>query len=252
MKMHIIRLVFICMTIASLMLAGCGGGSSAAPATATPSAPATVIPPAPTGVTAIGGPTQVTISWSASPGATSYNIYWLKSGTTPPTWTRIANVISPYVQTGLDSGAIYNYFVTAVNPLGESAPSSQVFTWTNSLPTAPTRVVATGGADQVTLTWDPVAGATSYNLYWSTDPGILIMPGGDTADPLPVVVVGVTTPYVWTGGGVSLNVLNGLPGSTVLVPPITVAANTTYYFVVTAVTSAGEVPSGEVSATTLQ
>ncbi len=250
MKKYIVGLFFICLTIISLMLAGCGGGSSTAPAALTQ---AKLVPPSPTGVAATGGATQVIVTWDLSPGATAYNIYWLKSqlGVTP-IWTKIANVTSPYAQTGLAAGTRYNYMVSAANSAGESFPSSQVFALTNSLPTAPTRVVATGGAGKVTLTWDTVPGATSYNLYWSTDTGILIMPGGDTADPLPVEVVNVTSPYVWTGTGVSVNALNGLTPSTALIPPITVAANTTYYFVVSAVTSAGEVPAGEVSATTLQ
>jgi fibronectin type 3 domain-containing protein len=251
MKKYIVGLVFICMAIISLMLTGCGGNSGSAPASATPSAPATVIPPPPTGIVATGGPTQVTISWDAAPGATSYNIYWFKSpGGATPVWTRIANATSPYVQTGLDAGAIYNYVVTAVNSAGESSPSSQVFAWTNSLPTAPTMVVATGGSAQVTLTWNPVQGATSYNLYWSTDPGVLIMVGGDTADPLPIKIANITSPYIWNTAAVNLNGVNQSGGS---IDPATfvVTANTTYYFVVTAVTSAGEVPSQEVSATTL-
>lgn len=265
MKMHIIRLVFICMTIISLMLTGCGGSSSA-PASATPSTQATVIPPPPTGVTATGGTAQAIIRWDAAPGATSYNIYWLKSpGGTNPVWTKITNANAPYVQTGLAAGAMYNYIVTAVNNAGESSPSSQVFAWTDSLPSAPTMVIATGGAGTVTLTWNPVPEATSYNLYWSTSPGVLIMQGGDTADPLPIRITNVpytqatvgggqVLSYVWMGTGVNWS------GGTII-PPITVTANTTYYFVVSAVTVVGvdssanpvygEVPSGEVSATTL-
>ena len=29
----------------------------------------------------------------------------------------------------------------------------------------------------MTLTWDPVPGATSYNVYWSTSPGVTIADG---------------------------------------------------------------------------
>jgi fibronectin type 3 domain-containing protein len=244
MRAYSIGTVCICLTIMSLMFSGCGGGSGSGPVSV-PSTQAVAIPPPPTGVTARGDATRVTINWDAAPDATSYNIYWFKApGGTNPVWAQIANVTSPFVQTGLAPGSLYNYFVTAVNSAGEGLPSSQVSAWTNSLPTAPTMVVAVGGAGRVTLTWNPVPGATSYNLYWSTDPGIFIMVGGDTADPLPVKITNITTPYVWTGTGVNQS------GGTII-PPIAVGSNTAYYFVVTAVTSAGEVPSQEISATTL-
>jgi hypothetical protein len=264
MKMHVIRLVFICMTIISLMLTGCGG-SSTAPASATPPTQATVIPPPPTGVTATGGTAQAVIRWDAAPGATSYNVYELKSGTNPPVWTKFAGAPSPFVRTGLAAGAMYNYIVTAVNSVGESSPSSQVFAWTDSLASAPATVIATGGAGQVTLTWDPVPEATSYNLYWSTTPGILIMVKDVTgAVPLPItpikianVTSSLTSPYVWTGTGDNFSggSINPPPPLNLhfdpTLPTFVVTPNTTYYFVVTAVTSAGEVPSQEVSATTL-
>lgn len=37
---------------------------------------------------------------------------------------------------------------------------------------APAGVTATSGINKVILSWDPVAGADSYNIYWSTDPGV--------------------------------------------------------------------------------
>src|SRR6266571_2630985 len=138
MKKYIVGLFFICLTIISLMLAGCGSDSSTAPATV---AQAKLIPPSPTGVTATGGSTQVIITWDAAPGATSYNIYWLKSpGGTTPIWTKITNATSPYVHTGLAGGTIYNYIVSALSSAGESVPSSQVFPSTDTLPVAPTMV----------------------------------------------------------------------------------------------------------------
>ena len=263
MKTHIMRLLLICQVSIILTLAGCSGDSSPAPAAA-PTTAQVVVPPAPTGVTATGGPTQVTIAWNGAAGATSYNLYWVKSP--GKVWTKIANVASsPYIQTGLDAGAIYDYFVTAVNTAGESVPSSQVFAWTNTLAIAPTMVVATGGVGQVTLSWNPSPGATSYNVYWSTSPGVLILQGGDTADPLPIRIVNVpytsatvggqqVLSYVWTGTGV-----NWSGGA--ITPPITVASNTPYYFVISSVVIIGvdgsgnpvygEVPSAEVTATTL-
>ncbi len=81
-------------------------------------------------------------------------------------------------------------------------------------------VTAIAASTSVGLEWPPIAGATSYNLYWSTSPGVSTINGQ--------AVQGVPRGYV------QRNLTNG----------------TTYYYVVTAVTAAGEsVPSPEVSAT---
>ena len=85
------------------------------------------VPPAPTGVTATAGEGKITISWNAVSDATSYNIYWsTKSSVTKTTGTKITNVTSPYIHTGLTNGTIYYYIVTAVNFSGESVGSAQV------------------------------------------------------------------------------------------------------------------------------
>ncbi len=237
MKRYTIRLFLIGLSIANFILAGCGGGSGSGTAVAGPSTQASVVPPAPTGITAVGGPNQVTINWQSAPGASSYNIYWLKTSITAfgafssaRTWTRIANATSPAVHSGLDIGAMYSYVVTAVNGSGESAPSGQVSAWTDTLASAPTLVTATGGVGQVTLTWNAVPGVTSYNIYWSTQvapatpPSMIIIPlyMGTTdvtigpvngfAFPEPILIANVPytqstvggaqiLSYVWTGNG---------------------------------------------------
>lgn len=84
-------------------------------------------PSAPTGVTATAGDGQVTISWSAVSGATSYNIYCsTTSGVTKTTGTEISNATSDHTHTGLTNGTTYYYIVTAVNFQGESVESAQV------------------------------------------------------------------------------------------------------------------------------
>ena len=78
-------------------------------------------PPPPTDVELVAAPDlSITISWDASPGATSYNIYRATSsgleGTTP-----IANTSNTmYEDTKLSAQPIYFYQVTAVNAIGES------------------------------------------------------------------------------------------------------------------------------------
>lgn len=190
------------------------------------SAPPPVVPAAPTGITATGGDTQVTVSWSAVTGAVSYNVYWsTASGVTTTTGTRIAGVTSPFVHSGRIASTAYFYVVTAVNSAGESGPSIQTTATTSAaplvVPSAPTGVTASGGAKQVSLSWTAVSGATSYNLYWSTTAGVTIATG--------TKVTGATSPNVVTG----------------------LADNTAYFFIVTAVNSTGEsVASSQATATT--
>jgi len=196
-------------------------------ATTLPAAPPpATAPSAPQGVAALGGSEQVTITWPAVSGATSYNIYWSASpGVTPSTGTLIAAATSPYVHGGRTASTTYYYVVTAVNSVGESLPSAQASATTSApppaVPAAPGGIVATGGSAQVTVSWNPVSGATSYNLYWSTSLGVTPATG--------TRVAGVTSPYVHSG----------------------LADGTAYYYVVTAVNGAGEGPaSAQATATT--
>ncbi len=210
--------------------AGEGEASDEASATTTSSlAPTPTVPAAPTGVLATGGTKQVTVSWPAVSGATSYNLYWsATTGVTKTTGTKIAGVMSPTVQNDLADAITYYYILTAVNSAGESDPSVQVAATTlastpppATVPSAPTDVTATGGAKQVTVSWPTVTDATSYNLYWSTTTGVTKTTG--------TKITGVTSPYVHTG----------------------LADSTAYYYVVTGQNGAGEgAASSQVTATT--
>ncbi|HEY4745192.1 MAG TPA: fibronectin type III domain-containing protein, partial [Desulfuromonadaceae bacterium] len=108
--------------------------SSQASATTAASAPGPGVPAAPTGVTATGSTNEVTVSWAAVTGATSYNLYWsLTTGVTTATGTKIAGVTSPFSHELLAANTTYFYIVTAANSAGESLPSSQVSATTSAL-----------------------------------------------------------------------------------------------------------------------
>jgi hypothetical protein len=125
--------------------AGEGEASDRASATTTSApAPAPTVPAAPTGVQATGGTKQVTISWSAVSGATSYNLYWsATAGITKTTGEKIAGAASPAVQNGLTDATTYYYIVTAQNVAGEGAASAQASATTSPAAPPPTPVCGT-------------------------------------------------------------------------------------------------------------
>jgi len=205
---------------------GEGAASIQVAATTLATVPSPTAPATPTGVTAVGGTTQATLTWPAVSGAASYNLYWATtSGVTKTSGTKVAGVTSPYVKTGLSAGTAYYFIVTAANSIGESAASNQATATTSAapqaLPVAPAGVSTTVGANQVTLSWPAVSGATSYNIYYATTTGVTKTSGAK--------ITNAVSPYVQTGR----------------------TAGTAYYYIVTAVNTAGEgAASAQVTATT--
>jgi formylglycine-generating enzyme required for sulfatase activity len=135
--------------------------------------------PAPTNLTATPADEQVTLSWYAVEGATSYTIYWSKSfsGVSPTNYEgKIPDIaVTTYTHTDLDNGWTYCYVITAVNDFGESEESQEVCAtpdWCLQVPGVPDNVTATPGDGQITIGWDSVDCATSYNLYWATYAGV--------------------------------------------------------------------------------
>jgi fibronectin type 3 domain-containing protein len=177
-------------------------------------------PSAPIGVSATAGDREVVIAWSPAARASSYNIYWLTApGVTRTARNRIAMAVSPQLHSGLTNGTTYHYVVTAVDTGGESAESEQVSATPEAPPATPTGVDATPGDGIVTIAWPPVAGAASYDLYWSTVSGVAQVSG--------TRIPNVTSAYVHTG----------------------LANGTTYYYVIVAFNMIGESPpSAQVSA----
>lgn len=191
-----------------------GESAASTQATATTNAAPPAVPATPAGVTATGGVNQISISWAAVPGATTYNIYWATASGATTSGTRITVVSNSFLQTGLAASTTYYYIVTAENAAGQSVASAQVSAATNApavtIPAAPAGVTAAGGANQVSISWSAVSGATSYNIYYATTSGVTKTSGAK--------ITNASSPYVQTG----------------------LAASTTYYYIVTAVNSAGE------------
>jgi len=123
---------------------------------AAPSTP----PAAPNGLTASPGNTQVALNWSAANTATSYKIY--KGG------ALLATVPAPllsYADSTVTNGTAYSYTISAVNNLGEGAPSSAVA----ATPIAPAFTPVQPSLYQYSVPVVPVY-ASSANVKYPADP----------------------------------------------------------------------------------
>ncbi|WP_155988014.1 cellulose binding domain-containing protein [Gorillibacterium massiliense] len=102
---------------------GIGESANSTQVSATPSV---TIPAAPSGLTVTAGNAQATLSWTASSGATSYNVKRATVSGGPYTTVATGVTTNAYTNTGLTNGTMYYYVVSAVNSAGESANSTQV------------------------------------------------------------------------------------------------------------------------------
>ncbi len=196
---------------------GESGNSNQASATPT-AAPTAPVPPL--NLTATGGNQQVSLAWTASAGATSYNVK--RAATNGGPYTTVASPAgTSYTDTTVTNGTPYYYVVTAVNAAGQSGNSNQATATPAAAPTAPVpplNLTATGGNQQVSLAWTASTGATSYNVKRAATNG----------GPYTTVASPAGTSYTDT----------------------TVTNETTYYYVVTAVSASGEsANSNQASAT---
>ncbi len=193
------------------------------------------------------------LSWSAVAGATSYNIYRsLNSGvfaqariysvsapaTTytdlgPVSLSAPTSVTATTITTGaggsLNPNTPYYYVVTAVGVAGETLASFEA-----------TATTGTGASDNLTinLAWNPVLGATSYNVYRSVT-------SGDYTDSL----LANTTATAYTDDG-SIALSNVTPPTDAFAMPSLLTAAlgaggslepaTSYYYAVSAIGANGE------------
>ena len=197
-----------------------GEGPESASANATPL-------PYPPGVPELSvdiGDGKNVLTWSPIAGAESYNLYWSKqAGVTKENSTKETGVESGYEHLQLDNGTAYYYRLSAINVGGESNLSNEIAATPVApitMPQAPTGFQAVANQTSVTLTWDNMAVADSYNLYWSNSPGVNKSNGN--------LLTKVTAPYVHDS----------------------LEQDKPYYYVLTAVNRLGEGPeSGEATAT---
>jgi fibronectin type 3 domain-containing protein len=184
--------------------------------------------PAPTTLTAVIRPSgNVSLSWSISAGATSYNVYRASISGSEGTVPLATGLGSPkYVDSSVGNGGTFYYEVTALAPAGDSVKSGEAsVTFIAAAPKGPTNLIATSiSTNHINLSWTASVGATGYNIFRGTSIG------GEGPTPIN------SAPLVTTSFG-----------------DVGLIQNTRYYYTVRAVDASGAGPaSNEAAAATQQ
>src|SRR5262249_15309131 len=130
---------------------------------ATPSQPATA-PGAPTLNSATAGNSSVALAWStpATDGGAAITSYRVYRGTSTGSETLLTTlgVVTSWTDNSATNGTTYYYKISAVNSVGESAPSNERSATPSqpaTVPGAPTLNSATAGNSSVALSWSAPA-----------------------------------------------------------------------------------------------
>jgi hypothetical protein len=177
-------------------------------------------PSQPTNLVATAGNGQVSLMWDAATDAASYTVYY-KSGSAPSSADNPTSVgaATSTVVTSLANDTTYYFAVSAANINGTSALSS-IAVATPAAPAAAPVVTVTPIDHAFILSWPPVSGALSYNVYIKVGTGVTALPGGYTQKLTNVLTSDVAGKKQYT--------LSGLNNTT------------TYSVIVTAVNTGGE------------
>ncbi len=176
---------------------------------------------------------QVSLSWTAVTGASSYNLY---RSTTPggegATPYQVGLTSTSYSDGSLTNGTTYYYKVVAVGPGGEGAFSNEASAIPGSTALAAPILKGVASSTQNSLTWSAVSGATSYNLYRTTGSnqygygGTLYQQGLTGTTYADTGLTGGTQYNYYvaavntSGQGTASNTVSLTPGSTALAAPL--------------------------------
>ncbi len=123
-------------------------------------------PPVPSGLVA-GAGQPILLTWTATPGATSYNVYRSTSGSGP--FTNIAAAFWPnYQDSNVTDAVTYYYAVSSVGKGGESAVSPTASVTACLPPAVPSGLTVTLSGGQAILDWNAVPCAASYTVVRAT------------------------------------------------------------------------------------
>ena len=157
---------------------------------------------------ATGVPSNPTLTWNASTGATSYRVQVSTDSSFATTVADQTNIVATSVSvTGLATSTMYFWRANATNSAGTSA-YSPTWTFTTVAPPPPPNPPVpatpangqTGLPTNLTLTWNASAGATSYHAQVSTNSAFttpIVDQGGLTSPLLAVSGLTTNTTYYW-------------------------------------------------------
>ena len=157
-------------------------------------------PPAPAAPQVSIGNGDLTISWAAVIGASTYEVYYNTSASIPSTPQFTCIDLSKTI-TGLTNGTTYYFWLKASNNAGDSDPSSSVSG--KPIADAGTPVLVSGNG-QLTVSWTAIAGAEQYEVFYGTG----MYPSATAAQTINAPATSATLPglgngttyYVWIRG----------------------------------------------------
>lgn len=177
-----IRATFL--TLLALSLVACGGSGNGGSG----ASPGPTIPATPMGLSATAGNQQVSLSWSASTGATGYHVK--RSTTKGDPYSQIsAPTIPSYTDSGLTNGTAYYYVVSALNSAGESLNSAEASA-TPAGSSASVHVTVNGLDDRHAISPYVYGGSYPKDAATITDSGLTVVRWGGNA----------TSRYNWQAG----------------------------------------------------
>jgi hypothetical protein len=114
---------------------------------------------------------SLSASWDAVAGADTYNVYYSTNTTQPDVASDTVNTTSAVIS-GLTNGSTYYVWVKPVNSYGAGTVSSMVsgMPSLSAVPPAssPTPVLNAIANGSLSFTWDAIAGASSYEVWYGT------------------------------------------------------------------------------------
>ena len=160
---------------------------------------APTMPAPPTGLVAsASSASQISLSWNASGGATSYKVQRSPDGSTG--WSQVgASSTTSFTDSGLSPSTTYFYRVLASNSVGDSAPSNVA---------SATTPAGLGYSQSPQGTWVGTYGADGYALLnWNGGTDLISLPQS-------TLVFDQGGRYQWSGGTSDVRALQGPDAST--------------------------------------
>jgi fibronectin type 3 domain-containing protein len=113
---------------------------------------------------------SISISWNAVSDASGYRLYYAASETGPYTPVELTDAgVTSYTHEGLPSGTTYYYKAAALDNYGGKSADSEPVSGATPVLGIPANLRAEAPTiDSISLRWDPVPEATSYQVYYTT------------------------------------------------------------------------------------